>query len=416
MKRITNHLQGVVTVRIFGALPEALLNACAKEGLTLWSVQQREDFVLECKLFRRSLGALRQLAQRHLCSVEVESRRGLPFFLGRFRRRYGLLAGIFCCILMVGISSQFVFFIDVEGNERVSTAEILSVLRQHGVHPGVYGKGIDQRDLANDMLLSMEELSFFTLNLHGIRGEVIVREALLLPDGGEKDAPADVIATATGIVTHMEAIGGQALCEEGETVVEGQVLISGIIDLQEPAYSEEDIGFLVVQAGGKVYARTWRTEKAKIPLSCEVKVYTGAEKSRYSLNIAGRRVNFYGNGRISFPKYDKITTNQILGASERGEGLLRLEKELFRGYETETIALSWESAAALLEQVLLSRVKEQITEGEILRTDFVTRWTEGFLEVTILAECAEQIGKTVPLTRALPLPQSAVGEAEQGQE
>ena len=160
MKRITNHLQGVVTVRILGASPEALLNACTREGIALWSVQQREDFVLDCKLYRRSLGVLRRLAQRYSCSVEVQNRWGLPFFLGRFRRRYGLLVGLFCCILAVGISSQFVFVIDIEGNERVSTAEILSVLRQHGVHPGVYGKGIDQRDLANEMLLSMEELSF----------------------------------------------------------------------------------------------------------------------------------------------------------------------------------------------------------------------------------------------------------------
>ena len=245
------------------------------------------------------------------------------------------------------------------------------------------------------------------MNLHGIRGEVIVREKLLLPRDSDEDEPTDVIATATGIVTRIEATGGQALCEEGETVVEGQLLISGIIDLQEPEYSEEDIGTMIAHGAGKVYARTWRTEKAKIPLSCQVKSYTGKEKSRYSLNIAGRRVNFYGNGGISFPKYDKITTSQISGASGSGEGIVRLEKELFRGYEMVEVQLS---------QALLTFVEEQISAGEILRTDFVTRRAEGFLEVTILAECAEQIGKIVPLTQEIsPPPSSAEGEADEGQ-
>ena len=44
-----------------------------------------------------------------------------------------------------------------------------------------------------------------------------------------------------------------------------------------------------------------------------------------------------------------------------------------------------------------------MTEGEVINTDFVTRIHDGFLEVTLLAECSEQIGKRVPrATEAVP--------------
>ena len=56
-----------------------------------------------------------------------------------------------------------------------------------------------------------------------------------------------------------------------------------------------------------------------------------------------------------------------------------------------------EEAAARLQQALLSRLEGLLedTEGKALRTDFVTRVEDGRLTVTLLAECEEQIGRTV---------------------
>lgn len=104
-------------------------------------------------------------------------RRGMPAFLTRFRKRYALLAGLALSILAACILSNFVLVIDVTGNERVSRGEILSELDRLGFGIGSYGPAVDERDLVNRALLELEDVGFLTINIKGIRAEVVVREA-----------------------------------------------------------------------------------------------------------------------------------------------------------------------------------------------------------------------------------------------
>ena len=68
-----------------------------------------------------------------------------------------------------------------------------------------------------------------------------------------------------------------------------------------------------------------------------------------------------------------------------------------RGYELREEALDQEEAAAGLERLLLARLARLMGErnGTVLHTDFVTRIDGGRLTVTLLAECEEEIGRTV---------------------
>ena len=56
-----------------------------------------------------------------------------------------------------------------------------------------------------------------------------------------------------------------------------------------------------------------------------------------------------------------------------------------------------EEAAAKMEEILMVRLSELMAahKGEVLHTDFVTREENGRLTVTLLAECREEIGRTV---------------------
>ena len=56
-----------------------------------------------------------------------------------------------------------------------------------------------------------------------------------------------------------------------------------------------------------------------------------------------------------------------------------------------------EEAVQRLEHVLTTRLEElmEANRGEVIQTDFVTREEGGRLTVTLLAECREEIGRTV---------------------
>ena len=245
-------------------------------------------------------------------------------------------------------------------------------------------------------MLAMDQLTFFSLNLHGTRAEVIVREKVPKPDIVDRTVPSHVVSAATGIITHMEVLEGQPLFQEGDTVLAGEILISGVIDVPEPQYADTDLGTRITHAMGNVWARTWRTLEARIPLEAQVKRYTGEEVTRYSLGILDRRLNFYGNSGISLDKYDKITSSHSLTLPGGRVMPLVLRVERYRGYATEPVALDAEAARTLLEERLLERLDGLVGEdGEVLRTDFTVREENGILVVTLLAECREQIGRVV---------------------
>lgn len=395
MKKLLGWLFGTVTARVTGAQPEDFLNLCARENLILWRMLQREPFVLEVQVTARQYPRLLALAQGAQCEAAVEKRQGLPFFLLRFRRRYAMMAGLVLCLAVFAVGSRTVLTFDVTGNEGVTEEEILSQLRLCGVSVGTYGPNIPVREVENRVMLAMNELSYFSLNLHGTRAEVIVRERSPVPEVLPEEVPSDVVSVADGIVTHIEPWMGDAQFQEGDQVKAGDVLISGLMFLDPPPNRDGDLGTLLVHGDGKVLARTWRTLQASLPLNTPVKAYTGEETTRYSLSILGKRVNFYKNSGISYPNYDTITRFKSW-TPWKGKTLpVVWEKEVFREYTLAQAPLDQAAAEAMLKQRLMASLTGQMDQGKVLTADYEVSRQGEVLTVKLLAQCTEQIGKVV---------------------
>ena len=163
LKRMVNALRGSVRLEVSGAFPERFLNLCAQRGIVFWNVEWLEATRLRLTVTRQGSGPARALGDKVLCTVVPAEQSGVPFFLGRFRRRYALLVGLALSLTAVCVLSQFVLTIEVEGNEAVSTAEILTELRRQGLRPGVYGPGLDEGTISSAALLGIA----FIKNIYG---------------------------------------------------------------------------------------------------------------------------------------------------------------------------------------------------------------------------------------------------------
>jgi similar to stage IV sporulation protein len=205
------------------------------------------------------------------------------------------------------------------------------------------------------------------------------------------------VAVVSGIVTEVKLAAGQPLVEPGKTVAEGDVLISGFMDLPEYTLSEVDMGQYVVHADGEVIARTWRTLKSTIPLSVKLKNYTGEGRSLWAVNFLGQRLNFYQNSGISYERYDKITETKQFAFPGGGNYPVSLTKERVMEYTLEDGTLDRDAAIDYLEDGLRQELDEILTEtgGTCVRQDYIATVEGDLLTVTLLAECVEQIGTTV---------------------
>ncbi len=387
---VLNRLRGQVRLRVECAFPERVLNLCGARDLAFWDLEWESDTAFTCRMSRRDYAALQRAAERLECRLTVVGREGVPFLLGRLRHRQALLVGLVGGGLVLFLGSFFIWDFEIEGNEAVPEEQILRALEDCGVTIGTFGMSLDGESIRNHVLLEIPELSWIAVNVSGCQANVQVRERVEPPELVDEETPANVVARRAGLVLEVRDWNGMAAVLPGTAVTEGQLLISGVEDL-------ETLGARVLAGTGSVQARTWYSLTTTIPLQMETKRYTGREKTVLSLVLGKQRIKFSSNSSISGEKYDKITQRtpwSLLGVPLP----VTVVTETYRFYETETVTLDAAQAKALGEEILTEQLEAQVAPyGTVTSTLCTSRQRGDALEVTLAAECVEEIAQRVPI-------------------
>ena len=226
-------------------------------------------------------------------------RSGLPELRRRYGRRLGLFIGGAIFIAAIFIADDFVWRIDVSGNEAVSDETIINELDALGFRLGTRHKNVDYDVLHNRFLLASPDISWIAVNMKGSVARVEVRE--YIKGGGERDdSPANIVADEGGVITQVSDFAGSAQVKIGDEVVKGQLLISGIVDY-------EDAPTEIVRARGEVYAEVWREIAVRVPLVSVEKMKTDDNFSDFAIKIFSKTIFFGSKGRIDTDFYDTIT-------------------------------------------------------------------------------------------------------------
>lgn len=400
MKKVVNWLRGTVTIQVEGPFLERYFNICAAAGIGFWAVRQLDGERAEVTLSRWDLCRAEALGEKALCTVQLVAEAGLPAFLRRFRWRYGMAAGALLVVFLLTVVSRFVLVVEVEGNETVSRSAILAQLQNHGFGVGSYGPDVDVRELSNQVLLDMKELSFLTVNITGIRATVIVRETDPVPEIVDENAIADVAAARDGVIVDMDVMSGRPVVSEGQAVLEGEVLISSLLVNEMGDGSGEVYSSRQIRARGEVWATTQRTLSAATPLQALQPDRSSGGQSGLALEILGRRFNFYRNSSNLDTGCDKIAILYPItlpGGEALPFGLWQLT---WQNWRSEPASVNRESAEQFLQGLLTRRLETLLGEGEILSAQWQTEERDGAITVTLTAQCLEQIGRTVELEQA----------------
>ncbi len=381
---VLNYLLGTVRVELRCKYSERAVNICARNHVDFRDLVRGEDGAAEMTVGLSGYVTLRRVAKETgAFTVRLIGRRGAPFFLWRIRKRYVLLTGMAVCLMLIGLSSVYVWQIDVTGNVTVPTSEILAALRSEGVDIGTCVLDIPARKVENDMLLKVPKLSFITLNNHGSRLEVIVREEREKPELYDPDVPTALRAAKGGIITSVTANEGWTLVKPGDTVAAGDELISAYVPLGTGR---------IVHAAGSVKARTWYELTASMPLKAVKKEYTGEKTTRRAIILGGKRINLYISGGNPYGFCDKIIsyTDTVLP----GGAVMPLTwvSEVYEEYAQIPYTIDKADAERMLKAELLYELEKTVGDGAVVTARYDVIPEEELVTVTLRAECLEEIG------------------------
>lgn len=390
MMEMVNRLRGSMEVEITGVYPERFINICAQNGVHFWNVDKVDDTQYRFHAARDSRKKLQAYAEAQDCKLLILRQQGLPTFTARFKKRYALLAGLVLWLIFVGAMGQFIWEIDVEGNETIPDELLLQALAELGVKEGCYAGAFEERDIKNLMLLHVDRLLWCALNVRGGRATLSVRERVEAVPVVPVDEPCNVIAGETGLLVRMDTLRGSPQVQNGQMVQKGQMLVSGVIDMQNG-------GSRFVHAMAYAKARIWRDTTAVMPQTQWEKQYTGREKKRLAVESLGNRKNLYIDDSPPFDNCDKIVSAQVLRVPLGVSFPIRLITETYREYEPVPVKMTETDAAGLLEQSLVETLERTGGEVSDLKMAFENR--NGLLGVRMTAELFQDIAVTSYLPR-----------------
>ena len=380
MKRLERRIKGWRRVEVCGAFPESVLNACAMHALELWELECAGDYVLRFSVYEGSMAELEEIVKKCMCELRVIDSAGGSRNRLFIKNHMWLFISAVLILALLCLSTLFIWDIDVYGCEELTEGEVLRTLADCGVDCGSYWPSLSTDLIRSDMLTRMPELAWMTVNVSGSRAAVLVYERQEKPEIYIESRGADIVAAGTGIIKRLSVLNGKPLTGIGESVVEGETLISGCMDSlsNEPRY---------VRAQGDVFARTWHELSAVCPAQAEYKTEHGAAKRRFAIKFGKKRINFYFSSGNTVDGCDKIIHNYKLGV----EGLFALpvtliEEEL-RPY---TAAESGFTQTAEISARLLEYLEKTVT-GEILTSSVTEAESGGLIVVTMRAACIENI-------------------------
>lgn len=310
--RLWAFLTGYLVIELPATQGERFVNRCLRLGLALWDLKHGPKRRLRASLAVASFREIRPVARELGVRPVILARRGLPFAMLRLRRRRMLLVGAGLVGAALYAMSSFVWFIQVEGAERIPAGRVLEAAADLGLRPGAWRRALDADEIGRRLPLELPEISWAGVEIQGTKAVIEVAEKSLLdPAQAPDDRPANLVARRAGMILAMTVLSGVPVVEPGTVVQEGQLLVSGVLYGEaNPAVagSEEEerpAPAAYVRARGQVLARVWYEAEAEAPLTVTREVSTGRETTRRYLRWGDWSFRLSGRGEIPYRQYRK---------------------------------------------------------------------------------------------------------------
>lgn len=377
-------MAGYVSFEIVGGYPEKFINLSVKNNINFWDLKRvGADF--KAKIKASEYKYLHSLARVSNSKVSILSRHGLPFFMFKHRKRWGVLAGLGVFLIFLYCCSLYIWRIDVIGNNELSKEEIIKTLDEAGLSPGVLKSRIKPSEIEEFTMSHIGKISWMSVNLEGVTASVEIKERLEKPEILKESEPCNIVALQDGQIERLETYRGVATVEPGSVVTKGQLLISGISESAD--FKSEFLG-----AEGKVFAKTKEKIVEKIPLNCVKAEDTGKLIRKIRVKLFGLEIPLWGwkvNENDNLRKEIYLDSCSAFGVDLP----IKIYKEFLYEQNICSYELNEEEACCKAEVNLKERESSELKDVNIIEKNVKRTKTDDEYILEAEYTCIKDIGK-----------------------
>ena len=134
MRRFWQWLCGYIRIHVYGRQVNRFINLCSRNGIRLWKITYDMQNALKASICLRDFYDLKPFLRKTKTKLRVVSRKGFPFWCYRHPRMrwFWIFLLVFACFGIYSLG--FVWKIEIQGNNHISTEEILDCLGENKVY------------------------------------------------------------------------------------------------------------------------------------------------------------------------------------------------------------------------------------------------------------------------------------------
>jgi len=379
-----NSISGMIMVEITSADPVALFEILSKARIPLFCVLQKTELVYQFSICRRDYKKIDRIIKKRSDSMRVIHRHGLYWHITAWKNRW-ILTGTFLILLgMSFILPSRILFIEVSGNQNLSTREILEAAEDCGIFFAASRKHVRSENVKNELLSALPQLQWAGINTAGCRAVISVRERNIQRDYIDENIVTNMIAEQDAYILSVTATKGTAMVQPGDTVIKGQVLISG--------YTDCGLYIEASRASGEVLAQTKRSITAIMPDIQHILSNINDTQYRISLLVGKKRINLWKDSRISDGVCGRMYKEYFISLPGGFQLPVALCIDRYTFYESEDTVIPETDALKLLQQFSEDQLIRMMIAGQILLKQHHLNSSEGRYMLTSIYSCTEIIG------------------------
>ena len=339
------YLLGYIVIKITGENCEQILNRAAANGINIWNLHYKSGTIYG-NVSIHNFFKLYNLKKGTNCKINIIKKCGIVFKLKKHKKRTGFLIGATAFMLILFFLSNFVWIIRVEGNEKISSSEIIMACKEIGIFEGVHKKKINSKYDSHHLQLVLDGIAWCSLNIEGSVLTVNVSESTD-SEKDERQLPTNLKASIAGKIKTIDVASGDVLVKVGDTVSKGDLLVSGV--------KENMSSTLFVHSDGEIIAETNRVFSAEGEYTQVYTADTGENIRRYTIKFFNINLPLYLGNIKKQCEYSKKVTQLKLFDKYIPIKIAREEYEM-----TKDITVTYDKET--LEKMLYKDIQKQVEE------------------------------------------------------
>lgn len=383
---IWHSLVGMLEVELVSADLWSDLEWLAASGITIHTIEVLDELTARFHILQKDASALADMSKRVGSRFRIIRSEGVFWTVKALFRRPVLLGGLLLVLALTAFLPTRVLFVRVEGNERLEEQQIVEAAEKSGICFGASRRDVRSEKIKNALLSALPELQWAGVNTKGCQAVISVRErAKLQEESADSSEIRSIVAGQDGIILSCTAEKGNLVCQPGQAVKKGEMLIS--------AYT--DCGFCIraVRAEGEVFAQTSRSLRAITPTEYLLRRDETPGKKRYSLLIGKKRINLWKNSGIWDSTCGRIDKENYLTLPGGFRLPIALCWEASIPAAASSAEVSSEEALELLKRFGRNYLLNHMTAGTIQNQQESITQENGLCILSAQYSCTEMIGR-----------------------